>query len=534
MSALEYRIYGSINYKSRVARDMKYSELRAPLYSSGSHYDLDTGVCLVDAKQLFSQVIVNPTTEGTFVHETAHWLTEAMTSMGQLLVFLKCVRDHDILRALVSSPAVRRLILDRMTGPVSRPIIEQWDSYGYSPTPIGGREDAVFQNWVGNFRAEAVFCHGEQIDWDLGSRVATVAGAMEYYTDFLNASPYLNNRTFGSRESDRFMENSLRRGWLSESALPALQSCGTIQLFEALGVMAEYVWASKEGIRSEYGQMRFDVIRRTSYFAPIREILLALGVLATVDTVVAYSAMILTVLEVALNPPIPPIENCSFNEMSWQHVYPPLRFARIISLLPRLRPQRLSQEGGSDRDVAPRYMSEILYRAADPPGRDWHVRITENIDLNVFCELPSRSPMENMFAWISNGRWLLPYDLRMWCAAQLRLMLSQEGITTLSQAILAPSLKFTRYSDPLITLRGEDAPAGSSDIPAGSQLIQSSEVLEWYLVNCGVQYAGADILLGKEHIVYHPYGGYGDIGGTNWFPELEGRSAAMLESILKI
>ena len=70
-------------------------------------------------------------------------------------------------------------------------------------------------------------------------------------------------------------------------------------------------------------------------------------------------------------------------------------------------------------------------------------------------------------------------------------------------------------------------------LPVNSQLLNSVEALEWYMVNVGIQYVGADLLLGHGQLVYFPFFSYGQFAETQWVTELRKRTDAAFSSMLE-
>ena len=176
-----------------------------------------------------------------------------------------------------------------------------------------------------------------------------------------------------------------------------------------------------------------------------------------------------------------------------------------------------------------------IYRALDPPGRDFGLRIVESADLDPFCLLPERLELENMFIWVNNGRLLTPYLLRLWSANQLRLATVDAGLPDLTRTLLAPDLRLvSRLCEPVVTLRSQAILPGSQTIPANSQLLNQSEVLEWFMVLSGLHYAGAAFLteFGKPDLAGYIQGK--DFEKSEWLPQLRLRSEAFLDSILRV
>lgn len=507
--------------------------IREPLRAGLSRYDLDTGVCLVDTAELMTATATFDA-KIEFAHETAHWLTEAFTSIGQFLVFLKGARDEQVMRGIVSDPVVKRLFQARALQDEGKPLFPDWHHERFSAVRGGGETDHLFDYWVGNFRAETLLMRHRALPMDLGNRIALVAGAMEGYVQHLNGSKLLNNPSFETRHADRFIENSLRRYLHLSTAVEDSWVCETVELVEAVAVCAELLWAQKQGNLPNFAATRLKTLsKETRYLLPVEYILAALGESLTAETVLKHIKLILMVLECALNPPIPPIEDFTFREFDLSHIFPPMRFNTAL--------WAISQPGALDGLSFDRiYDDQVdwafqlkLFQAVDPPGRNFGVRIVETKDFDVFCDLPKRAPLENMFVWGNKGRLLTPFSLRLWSANQFRLTAANAGITTLTQALLVEDLrKVNRFCEPIVTLRSRNRDDKGKTIPANSQLLDAPEVLEWFLVLTGAHYVIANFLVEDGPLDYFGFLHGGDFEDRPWARELRRRADAAFASFL--
>lgn len=507
--------------------------IREPLRAGLSRYDLDTGVCLIDAVDLMTAT-ADLDAKIEFAHETAHWLTEALTSIGQLLVFLKGARDEQLMEGIVTNPAVKRLFQARAQQDDGQPLFPDWRRPKFSAVRKGTRTEHMLDYWVGNFRAETLIMRHKALPMDLGDRIALFAGAMEGYVQHLNGAKLLNNPSFKTGHADRFIENSLRRYLPFARAVEDSWVCETVDLMEAVAVCAELLWAQKQGNLPHFGETRLKALAQdTSYLLPIEHILASLGEILTAQTIVKHVKLILMVLECALNPPIPPIEECAFGEFDWSHVFPPMRFSKALWAISRPGAlDGLSFDHAYEEEVDWAFQLK-LSQAVDPPGRDFRVRIVETKDFDVFCDLPNRAPLQNMFVWVNRRRLLTPFSLRLWSANQFRLTAAGSGINTLTHALLVDDLrKVNRFCEPIVTLRSRDQGNDDQTLPVNSQLLAAPEVLEWFLVLTGAHYVIANFLVEDGPLDYFGFLPAGDFDDRPWAQELRRRTGTMFASVL--
>lgn len=489
---------------------------------------------MVDTMQLYD-LPASHQAQIEFIHETAHWLTEAKTSIGQFLVFLKGTRDQDLVAGLITSPVIKELYSARLAeGSNGKPIVADW--VGDKHTQITGEpEDDLLNKWLWNYKAEALLLHHTRLPMRFDERICYLCGAIEEYSAALNEEKLLNNPAFGARQADAFIRNSIERHYQVADCIDANLQFETVDLIEAVAVCAEFLWASRHGILPSYGPTRLQSLRATAYLQPIEAILRIFGETVTLTSTMKFIKLIIMVLDCALNPPIPPIENFKFAEADWSHLFPPMRFKRALWAIDR--PGFLDSfafDTTYDQD-ADWQLQLFIYQAIDPPGRNFGMRIVENSDFDAFLSLPDRPELENMFVWTNNGRLLTPYFLRLWSANQFRVVTGDAGLPDLTRCLLAPDLRLvSAFCEPVLTIRSQAIFPGSATIPANSQFLNRSDALEWFMVLSGVQYAGADFLIsgGTPNLTGYIQGN--DFERSEWLPQLRARSEALLESILSV
>ena len=464
----------------------------------------------------------------TQVHENTHWLTEGLTSIGQFIAFLRSARDQDLLEAIVRSGEIRALLADARRGPSARSsIFGEWEKTYELPSPTQTKYDGAFQNWFGCFWSELALSNSGNISLSFPCRVGLVAGSLEHYTNWLNQQDYLDNPSFKFEESDDFVRNSVRRGnvLLYPQGRERLQ---TWSIIEAISVIAELLHAEKTGDYESYAKKRLKALFNTRYLKPIEEIFLLIGCDLDHMNLLEYAASSLTFLEVALNPPIPPLENMDFRQFSWEHLDPVCRLYRALNC--RLVGEAVPS-GKEPSDAVESFRAK-LYKMVDPPGREWQIHLPEHAQFVAFDKLPHRKPLENMYAWAENDKLLSPFDIRLWHALHLRLTLAERGITGIAGAV-TNLVHGHPYTTPVITIRGRDL-KNRETVPMTSRIFDSSELMEWFLVNSGAQYACIDLLLGRGTLTCFPFESHAGITETYWYEELNARCNALLNGFLDL
>lgn len=514
---------------------MNIDDIRSPYNAGRSQYDMETGICLVNAAHINEESIIDPRVEVEFLHESIHWLTEAMTSIGQFIVFLKSTKNIDLFLASYTNDDVHNFLKKALQNdsPGSC-ILQHWENFDYFPTIFHNEKDAIIHNWIGLFRADALLSHWPRIPHNGEALAWTITGSLEHYSQWLNRQDYLDNNYFTPDKCDHFIHNSLSSYHYRNIQKYQDILCSTVDIFEAIGVCSEFIWAQRNNITDIYGQSRLEEIFDSSYMAPIKMILRANNDLVSLKSIMINLLPITIILEAALNPPIPPLENSDPEIYSFEHVYPPLRLLRFLNENSKQAQfTNTSRPTGFTFDETAQKYLYFVYNVMDPPGRTWKVHVTENNDeFSAFKALPQREQLENMYFWFHKKRIITPYSLRLWASLKLKLPLSDKDIQHLSQVLFCNDLKdLTNYSEPVLTLLQKKIKPGASLISIHSHLFTDPEVLEWYLVNTAIQYSFVDALLGNEKPNYCKFLGKTTGQETEWGKELERRISSIINSV---
>ncbi len=489
---------------------MDVAKLRVPFRSGGSLYDFETGICFVDTDKLEGGGVVDPAVEVEFEHETAHWLTEAISPIGQFLAFIKAAKGVDLVHAAPGDTDLRSRLRRKMeAGDMQShaPIYSRWSSFDEWPDEFG-RLDIVIERMLLDVRADAVLCHGHTIVATPESRLAVLAHAMGRYSEWLNTFPLVKNESYMQPQLEKFVENSLRSGFFTVNPVYRGHPYTTIDLIEAVAFCREVIWAKKHGIVDLYLPARLEKLSGTGYIAPVVEILYGLGELTTAGTIAANILRITIIICAALNPPLPPIESPDYDRYAWEHVFPPLRFLLFFQNADKhfKKGWRLTRCGGAAFDDDAHAFQELVYKTMDPPNRSFRVHVLENSVFDSFNALPNQHCLNEHGLWMCKGRLLHPYDLRLSAAFQLKMALSELGIHTMEEALFHGDLKsVTRYCVPVATIRTGNFAPSDVTVPVNSQLLQGSEVVSWFLHHTAVQTSGLDFLFRQGPVEFGAY-----------------------------
>ena len=502
--------------------------LRGAFRSGGSSYDFETGICCIDATSLEGRFI-DTGTEVEFVHETTHWLTEALTSIGQLLAFVKSSRGPDLVEAARFDPELRKFI-HRQTkteeGLLRRPVVPNWNDFDNWPN-VHEKYDVFFEKLLLDVRLETILCHRQRVENHPTSELAVMAHALGRYSEWMLHNELIADNTYTQQMLEKFVDNSSKSKWFQTKPIYRGHYYTTTDLIEAIAVCSEFVWAMRYGVASTYGPSRLNRIRNSRYIAPIREILFGLGRLVSTQEISKNIVQILIILCASLNPPIPPLETPNYDHFAWEHIYPPLRFLRFF------QNSAVVKYSGNARNFDPpnfNYEAELfqsyVYQLMDPPDRNFAIRIPEKVDHSAFAKLPHEHQIDQESGiWKGETAPLTPYDLRLYAASQLRIALHSAGLETLEATILYGDLKpVSRFSVPILTIRRPKNISDETTVPINSQLIDNPEALSWYLHFTGIQTAALDIVFRSGPVKYGEYLRVFNDLDPNWVKEIERRS----------
>lgn len=505
------------------------SHLRTPFRSGSSLYDFESGICFLDSDRLEDGANLDLEIEAEFTHETAHWLTEALTSTGQFLSFVKSAKGDDVLKATSSSSGFREIVsrrLDTSSATRDRPVFDKWDDFEEWPSEHGAF-DVFIEKLLLDVRADAILCHGQTIKARAEFRLATLAHSIGRFSEWLNDYPLLDNKSYTQRSLDKFVRNSIRSGNFSVDPVCSDHYFTTTDLFEAIAVCAEVAWAIRNDYTDTYPARRFETLKGTRYLAPIQEVLKLFDQVLSVQSLTKYVMEITIILSASINPPIPPLETPNYDIFCWEHIFPPSRFINFISSVTHNSGEfeKLKKLSNISFDDTAQKFQDFVYSLMGPPERTFHVHTVENADLNAFNDLPDNCNLNEHGIWIHNDRLLTPYNLRLNSVFQLKMALYNKDVFSLEEAIFRSDLKdMTRYCVPVATLRVGQFEQAPDVVPLNSQILLSSESLSWFLSFTGVQTAALDLLFRPGLI---QFGGFIDAFPNirpSWVTEISRRS----------
>ncbi len=446
------------------------------------------------------------------VHETFHWLTSLYTTAGRFLSLLRYAR--------------LKLTLDLM----NRIGVEQFNAKlaaGFDP---GELPDLRFRQALGPLaRAgdglsveahNALLLHAFEKLYLRASRTLPHFKANQPMLHPVGlAVPAAGLASFEARRWDQggggihpdgfhmdgFVEQALTEAFQRQFGFAREKNgdaVDTIDLFEAFSVIADICAAMAVGDKVA-GFRRLGDLHGSRYLHGIRAICAQLGIALQPADIARWQPTLFSILEVALNPPIPPFSVEEVERLTWARFYPPLR--AILSTVTARKMEDRPEQGCTSGDVD-RFQNH-LYSVIDgkPPVHGPASRPGQLAFFDRSCHNQERdgegSPAPLRWDW---------YDLITELSSRVREDMAEVGAASLSAVHAKGALK---------TLRHAFAP--TIILPSGDLLYTNKttkeKAIEWSTL-MGTWYVLDDLARGRRRVRVLPRHTPA-MAGKAWFVE---------------
>ncbi|MEL7096847.1 MAG: hypothetical protein AAFR92_04195 [Pseudomonadota bacterium] len=282
------------------------------------------------------------------VHETFHWLTSVYTSAGQMLAlsrytrlklfldYLGRIRPDEFQTRLSGSVSERgELPLDRFSAlaPALSGELFEFNAEAHNAMILL----AFDKLYLKANRSKTHFSRGGALYHPI--QIATQAIAQITYEQDRRISGGEPSAAMTQSEVQR-LANALRNKFGFAVFGPDKIGVDTEDLFEAFSVIAD-INAASSSEDFETAEARFSALQDTSYMSFISAVAGELNIAPSVSMLATYWPTLFSILEVALNPPLPPFRGRSLEGLSWANWYPPTRsimatmIAKVSPAIPR-------------------------------------------------------------------------------------------------------------------------------------------------------------------------------------------------------
>lgn len=302
-------------------------KFRRPLETGSSFYCLYSGVISLGLPALgLGSTLFDPHREATLQHELAHWHTHTFTSTGVFLSYLHHCRMSAVLQVVMleksfkrpmfdySDERVRTFIIDER-GRQQRPSMREWLQMSF--------DQALFAN-------KAFFlCSESPLNRTMPE------GIKPEHFPFLPLAWALSGADAYTRGNPHQLEVILQVAELlaRERVTPTFGAdyLNTDMLFEAYSVIIEFL-TLREFVPLAVLQVRFASIIDTGYGIPFKLYFRRVNKEASLANVLRHAAILLLLIEIALDPPIPPKYILHRENVAWTRIHPPGRFMILTSI----------------------------------------------------------------------------------------------------------------------------------------------------------------------------------------------------------
>jgi hypothetical protein len=500
----------------------EWTSLKLRSERSQAFYDVETMIICLDQRDGDQFAPENRESFITQLHEYYHLKTHLNTSSGIFTTALLDLRNRIVLDALASS---RRNAMQGRSHDhqLKRPFFKS-----FSMNEVPSFEDNwdyggvnVCRAWYDLFLASRYF-------WNL-SRVPLLTsvrslGLRDWYPGqvlaraMINLYRYQNNglsRCVVTRREDyEALANSL--GY--DFPIPTLDgnAIDTCDLFEAFALAREMVDVTKHLGTSALAE-RFTRVSSTSYFRPIEFIMRSLHIDPRLFT--GFLSLILVILEFALDPPLPPLQDIIGRGATAETIYPP---ARLVAAIQRARPLLVEFAGkvGDDERSVLRHFSDDLRKNVGRIG-DEKSSISVNPYLRAEFDrcFDERRPLQDRASW---------FELVLCARNYEQSSLQDDGVKSLAEAVLfGPWLnKFSRGTGMFTYI----------DYQGRTAILQQKDkanlhIPEYCFVRAAIEYSVAELMLREGPLNTLPIPRNHPARNADWFWRTKSGVAAFYEQL---
>lgn len=418
------------------------------------------------------------------VHETFHWLTSVYTSAGQMLALSRYTRlklfldylgrvgpDEYQTRLAGSFATQGELPLDRFSalGPALSGELFEFDAEAHNAMILL----AFDKLYLKANRSKPHFARGGRLYHPVQIAVQAIAQIT-----------FEQDRRLSGGEPPAFMTQSevqrLANALQNKFGFAVFGSnkigVDTEDLFEAFSVIADINAAfSREDI--ETAEARFSALQDTSYMSFISAVARELNIAPSVSMLATYWPTLFSILEVALNPPLPPFRGRSIEGLNWANWYPPTR-AIMATMIAKVSPG--TPISGCSPEEIDRFQAHLKAQI-DPAFKS--TELMERPGQVDFFDARIRSSTKTPIRW----DW---FDLFVELSRDNREALKAAGFRSLTAAFAAGALPDLPKSFPpaLIKADGQLAVSREDDMDFA---------MEWLTIN-GVWICLEDLSFGKQ------------------------------------
>jgi hypothetical protein len=449
---------------------------RPPLRSGGG-YAFDPFTLIMRGPRDFApdaklDPVEDSAAQQAFLHEDLHWLQSVGTSVGLFLTAVRFSQEQTagLLRDL--PPHLRRQLRD---GRVSTPAvpIAQVDRAG---ALVGGSSrgsqplGSLVQGWYDHLATHRLFADSQIVDgvaWDLP------VGLTETFCDIASTLHLMGVSSSYDyqehRQRLRFSDLGRRVGNADRvTTTLILESAATVDELLTAVMMARKSPGSGEALVEAIVRR----LRGGTYGAALRHF----ARLVHADTEAGFADLFTfgLVCDIALNPPLPPVTPASEMPLSWDELYPPIRFLRACGAVKALSIQL--DAGSEHRDYVE--LRESVCAAASMTIADggWaNLDSYQQVDWPALFTAPPGEPPGPSGGIPENNGYL---DFLLWCGARARELRAHD-----IRLLLHPGFRISLRDPQAIALRFEEQGGGWYRAPAwslGDRFAFSEPLRSWF------------------------------------------------------
>lgn len=312
-------------------------------------YDFDTMSMAFDVPEKESGEVISLSDMILFAHERNHWHQQITSSFGNITTNWRGVCLHhswiiwrqldtkfreEVLKGRIVAPLSSSLKSDRVTLD-SLPLNSEGSTKSIQScmkvirAKLGANRALAKTDWIEDSTRWWIEIRALALGLTSTDPHSALSQDESKATVELSVNEEINIARLAFLTDDWLQELSDRK------ERPASRLWDASWLLEASCVSQEFLFASiKSGHDSEkWADARFEEISTGNYAGPIRQVIEALNLEWCKQSIRLCASLITILVEIAINPPVPPRTRFSGIRYMLSDIHPSLRFERLISIL---------------------------------------------------------------------------------------------------------------------------------------------------------------------------------------------------------